>query len=73
MKRLGGVSDPGMEKRKVVEVPRERTASPGLERDITVAGLSPVKGATMHSEVCIVSDTVPQISEGTYQDSKSIV
>ena len=59
MKRLGGVSDPGMEKRKVVEVPSERTASPGLESDITVAGLSPVKGATIHSAKSKVKNLTP--------------
>ena len=38
-----------MESRKVVEVPSDIIPSPGLERAITLAGLSPVKGATRHS------------------------
>ena len=39
----------GMERSNVVDVPRERIASPGAESATTVAGLSPVKGAMMHS------------------------
>ena len=39
-----------MESKKVVDVPRERTASPGADRDITVAGLSPVKEAMIQSD-----------------------
>lgn len=46
---LGGMEEGGMESRKVVEVPRERMASPGTDRATTVAGLSPVNGAIMHS------------------------
>ena len=38
-----------MESRKVVEVPSDIIPSPGLERATTLAGLSPVKGATRHS------------------------
>ena len=38
-----------MEIKKVVDVPRERMASPGADRDITVAGLSPVKEAIRQS------------------------
>ena len=38
-----------MESRKVVEVPSDIIPSPGLERAITLAGLSPVNGATRHS------------------------
>lgn len=38
-----------MESRKVVEVPSDSIASPGVERAIAVAGLSPVKGAIRHS------------------------
>ena len=34
-----------MDKRKVVDVPSESKASPGAERETTVAGLSPVNGA----------------------------
>lgn len=41
--------DGGMESKKVVEVPSDIIASPGVERAITLAGLSPVKGATRHS------------------------
>lgn len=47
--RLGGVSDGGLERRKVVEVPRERMASPGLEKETRVAGLSPVNAPIIHS------------------------
>ena len=50
MKRAGGASAGGIARRNVVEVPNESTASPGVERATIVAGLSPVKGATMHSE-----------------------
>ena len=39
----------GMESKKVVEVPRDIIASPGAERAITLAGLSPVKDATRQS------------------------
>lgn len=49
MNLLGGFVDEGMESIKVVEVPSEIIASPGVERAITLAGLSPVKGATRHS------------------------
>ena len=38
-----------MESKKVVDVPRDRMASPGADRDITVAGLSPVKEAIIQS------------------------
>lgn len=38
-----------MDKRKVVEVPSESRASPGAEREITVAGLSPVNGAIIQA------------------------
>lgn len=41
--------DGGMESRKVVEVPSDIIPSPGAERATTLAGLSPVKGATRHS------------------------
>lgn len=41
--------DGGMESRKVVEVPSDIIPSPGAERAITLAGLSPVKGAIRHS------------------------
>lgn len=49
MNRLGGTLEGGVESRNVVEVPNDRRASPGAERDMTVAGLSPVNGAIMHS------------------------
>ena len=55
MVRFGGVDGEtverggGMERSSVVEVPRERIASPGAESATTVAGLSPVKGAIIHS------------------------
>ena len=51
VKRLGAEEVGGMERRRVVEVPRERMASPGEERATTVAGLSPVKGAMRQSRV----------------------
>lgn len=46
---LGGFADRGIESRKVVEVPSDSIASPGVERAIAVAGLSPVNGAIRHS------------------------
>ena len=56
VKRFGAVSPVGgIERRKVVEVPRDKMASPGLDKATTVAGLSPVNGATMQSKR-IVSD-----------------
>ena len=51
MNRLGGASAGGIERRNVVEVPRERRASPGADSAITVAGLSPVNGATIQSKI----------------------
>ena len=47
--RFGADSAGGMESRKVVGVPRDRMASPGLESAMTVAGLSPVNGAMPQS------------------------
>jgi hypothetical protein len=38
-----------MDKRKVVDVPRESKASPGADRETTVAELSPVNGAMIQS------------------------
>jgi hypothetical protein len=38
-----------MDKRKVVDVPSESKASPGAERETTVAELSPVNGAMIQS------------------------
>ena len=55
VKRLGAVSAGGIERRRVVDVPRERMASPGVERATTVAGLSPVKGAIWHSTPVVSS------------------
>ena len=49
VKRFGGVSVGGMLRRRVVEVPSDRMASPGDESATTVAGLSPVKGAMRQS------------------------
>ena len=49
MKRFGAESEGGMDRRKVVEVPSDRMASPGVESAMTVAGLSPVNGAMIHS------------------------
>ena len=49
MNRFGAVSAGGIERRNVVEVPRERMASPGVESAMTVAGLSPVNGAMPQS------------------------
>lgn len=48
MNLFGGFVDGEMESKKVVEVPSDIIASPGVERAITLAGLSPVKGATRH-------------------------
>ena len=39
----------GIDSRNVVEVPRDRIASPGADKATTVAGLSPVNGAIIHS------------------------
>ena len=49
MKRFGGVDAGGIASRSVVEVPSDKIASPGVESPATVAGLSPVNGATMQS------------------------
>ena len=49
MNRFGGVSEAGIERSRVVEVPSERTAYPGADSEIIVAGLSPVNGATLQS------------------------
>ena len=51
MKRFGGSDVGGMLRRRVVDVPSERMASPGDESATTVAGLSPVNGAMRHSEI----------------------
>lgn len=56
MNILGGISDGGMERRNVVDVPRERSASPGAETATTVAGLSPVNGAMTQSSVGVVNE-----------------
>lgn len=53
--RLGGVSAGGMESKNVVDVPSESNASPGAERETTVAGLSPVNGATIQSVFYVVA------------------
>ena len=53
VKRFGAVSAGGIESRRVVDVPSERMASPGVERATTVAGLSPVKGAIWHSTLAV--------------------
>ena len=47
--RFGGVDAGGIASKRVVEVPSDKMASPGVESPATVAGLSPVKGATMQS------------------------
>jgi len=39
-----------MERRKVVDVPSDNKASPGPDNATTEDELSPVKGATTHSE-----------------------
>lgn len=53
MNLFGGVVDGGIESRRVVEVPRDRRASPGAENETTVAELSPVKGAIKQSVGCV--------------------
>ena len=50
----------GIESNRVVDVPRERIASPGADSATTVAGLSPVNGAITQSEFA-------EISLGNYQ------
>jgi len=49
--RLGASSVGGMERRKVVDVPSDNKASPGPDNATTEDELSPVKGATTHSEI----------------------
>lgn len=49
MNLFGGFVDGGIESKKVVDVPSDIIASLGVERAITLAGLSPVKGAMIHS------------------------
>ena len=49
VKRFGAVSAGGIESKKVVDVPRDRMASPGAESAMPVAGLSPVNGAIPQS------------------------
>lgn len=61
MNILGGVSDGGMERRNVVDVPRERSASPGAETATTVAGLSPVNGATTQSSIAVVNEEFSEV------------
>jgi len=48
-----------MERRKVVDVPSDSKASPGPDNATTEDELSPVKGATTHSEGKI-SETILQ-------------
>ena len=45
----GGSGEGGIETRRVVEVPRDRMASPGEERETMEDGLSPVNGAMTQS------------------------
>ena len=45
--RAGDEAAGGIDINSVVEVPRDKIASPGDERDTTVDGLSPVNGATI--------------------------
>ena len=49
MKRAGGVLEGDVARRKVVDVPSESTASPGVDNATIVAGLSPVKEVTRQS------------------------
>ena len=42
--RFGSVGAGGIVSKSVVEVPRDRMASPGIERPATVAGLSRERG-----------------------------
>lgn len=52
MEHVGGgtVSEGGgIDTSSVVDVPRERIASPGFDRVTIVDGLSPVNGATIQS------------------------
>lgn len=50
MKQEGGVLEGDIARRKVVDVPSESTASPGVDSATIVAGLSPVKEATRQSK-----------------------
>lgn len=49
MKRAGGVLAGDVASRRVVDVPSERTASPGVDSATIVDGLSPVKEVTRQS------------------------
>lgn|ERR1700722_7911544 len=49
MSLRGTVSAAGIDRRKVVDVPNERIASPAAEKGTIVAGLSPVNGVTIQS------------------------
>lgn len=54
--RTGELPDGGTDKRNVVDVPNDKRAEPGAGASAaTVAGLSPVKGATTqsHEEISI--------------------
>lgn len=48
-----------MDRRKVVDVPSESRASPGAERETTVAELSPVNGATIQAKTVALIDNQP--------------
>ena len=53
-----------MDTKRVVDVPKERMASPGLERETIDDGLSPVNGATIQSAWDIVSPCSSSILAG---------
>lgn len=52
------MSDGDIARRRVVEVPSESTASPGVDSATIVAGLSPVKAATRQSDVHLSTCTL---------------
>ena len=49
MNRFGGVDADGIASRRVVEVPSDNMASPGVKSPATVVELSSVNGATIQS------------------------
>jgi len=62
VKRFGGSSEGGMDRRKVVDVPNDNNASPGADNATTVAGLSPVNGTTIHSTNILLIHFQPRMS-----------
>ena len=68
MKRFGGALAGGIESSRVVEVPRDRMAAPDADSETTVAGLSPVKGATMQPVESLSHDEYITLTWRTHLD-----